>query len=102
MRTDADTDASGTEQAGRQRRGVRLFVALHLAAVGVIYAVAVTVGGGFAGPPMPPITVAMASPPKLSVGRTPAPALPMTQPLAPAPLPDWTRRAEIPAPWESR
>lgn len=104
MKPRAETDASGTEQAGRHRRGVRVFVALHLAAVGIIYAIAVTLGGGFVGPPMPPITVAMASPAAAPATRAPAP--PTTQPptphLAPAPLPDWTRRAETPAPWESR
>lgn len=104
MKPRGDTDASGTEQASGHRRGVRVFVALHLAAVGIIYAIAVTVGGGFAGPPMPPITVAMASPPAAPATRAPTP--PMAQPTtphhAPAPLPDWTRRAEIPAPWESR
>lgn len=104
MKPRADTDASAPEKAGGHRRGVRVFVALHLAAVGIIYAIAVTVGGGFAGPPMPPITFAMASPPAVPATRAPMP--PTTQPttphLAPASLPDWTRRAEIPAGWESR
>lgn len=96
------SDASGRAGAGRHRRGVRLFVALHLVAVGTIYAVAVSVGGGFAGPPMPPATVALASTP--AAPATPATAGPLSaaQPVAPAPLPDWTRRAEIPPPWDSR
>jgi hypothetical protein len=81
---------------------VWVFVALHVAAVGILYALAVTLGGGFVGPPMPPITGAMAVPSLVSAAPAPAPAQPTTQPLAPAPLPDWTRRAEIPAPWESR
>jgi hypothetical protein len=81
---------------------VRLFVALHLAAVGILYALAVTLGGGFGGPPMPPITGVTAAPSLASAAPAPAPAPPTTQPLAPAPLPDWTRRAEIAAPWESR
>ncbi|GAP36792.1 hypothetical protein ISF6_2632 [Piscinibacter sakaiensis] len=83
---------------------MRVFVALHLAAVGIIYAIAVTLGGGFAGPPMPPITVATASPPAVPVTRALAPptSQPTTSLLAPAPQPDWTRRAEIPAPWEPR
>jgi hypothetical protein len=98
----AGTDASGTGKAPGLGRGVRVFVALHLAAVGILYALAVTLGGGFVGPPMPPITGAMAAPPAVSAAPAPAPAPPTTQPLVPAPLPDWTRRAEIPAPWESR
>jgi hypothetical protein len=98
----ASTDASGTEKAPRLGRGVWVFVALHVAAVGILYALAVTLGGGFVGPPMPPITGAMAVPSLVSAAPAPAPAQPTTQPLAPAPLPDWTRRAEIAAPWESR
>jgi hypothetical protein len=98
----AGSDASGTEKAPRLGRGVREFVALHLAAVGILYALAVTLGGGFVGTPMPPITGAMAAPSPLSAALAPAPARPTTQPLAPATLPDWTRRAEIIAPWESR
>lgn len=102
MKPRAETDASGAGQASGPRRGVRVFVALHLAAVGMIYAIAVTVGGGFAGPPMPPITVAIASPPAAPATRAPTPPPPTTSLPAPAPLPDWTRRAELPAPWESR
>jgi hypothetical protein len=93
-----DTDASGAAEVDRDRRRVRLFVALHLAAVGIIYAVAVTVGGRFAGPPMPPITVTMAAP----ATRAPAPALSAEQSFNAAVLPDWAHRFEIPAPWESR
>ncbi len=97
-----DTDASGAAEVDRDRRRVRHFVALHLAAVGIIYAVAVTVGGGFAGPPMPPITVTMASPPAAPAKRAPAPALSAEQSFYAAVLPDWAHRFEIPAPWESR
>lgn len=96
-----EADASGTAQAGRHRRGVRIFVALHLAAVGTLYAAAVTVGGGFAGPPMPPIAHARASPPALPAAPALAPAAPERHAATPAFPPDWTRRAEIAAPWES-
>ena len=97
-----DTEAPEAARAGRHRRGVRLFVALHLGAVGAIYAVAVVVGGGFTGPPMPPLTVAMAKSqpiPAMPYPRIPVAAAPM---VGPAPRPEWTRRPEIAAPWESR
>jgi hypothetical protein len=87
---------------GSQRRRVRFFVALHLGAVGTIYAVAVVVGGGFAGPPMPPLTVAMARPEVAPTTQHPSVAAPVAVPAIPAALPDWTSRSEIAAPWESR
>lgn len=89
-----------------QRRRVRLFVALHLGAVGLLLAVALVVGGGFAGPTMPPVTstVALASV-KLPTSVA-APTLVATErdanPSVLTVLPDWTRSAEIPPPWESR
>lgn len=97
-----DTNASGEAELDRDRRRVRLFVAMHLAGVGIIYAVAVTVGGGFAGPPMPPITVTIASLPAAPATRAPALALSAEQSLNAAVMPDWAHRFEIPAPWESR
>lgn len=96
------TEATGATSTGRQRRSVRLFVALHLGAVGAIYAIALLVGGGFAGPPMPSPTVAMANPPALPAAAVPTAALRSAPATAPAPLPEWTRRPEIAAPWESR
>jgi hypothetical protein len=97
-----DTDASGAAEVDRHRRSVRLFLALQLAAVVVTYAVALTVGGGFAGPPMPPITVTMTSPPVAPTTRALDPALSSEQPFSAAVLPAWTRRPEVPAPWDSR
>ena len=87
---------------GSQRRRVRFLVALHLGAVGTIYAVAVAVGGGLAGPPMPPLTVAMARPEVAPTTQHPSVAAPVAVPAIPAALPDWTSRSEIAAPWESR
>lgn len=98
-----DTEAPEVTPASRHRRGVRLFIALHLIAVGAIYAIALVVGGGFAGPPMPPITTAMASPVHApTVPPAPFETMPTERPVAPATLPEWTRRTEIAAPWESR
>jgi hypothetical protein len=81
-------------------------VALHLGAVGTIYVVALVLGDGFAGPTMPPPTVAMASPQAALSAPGPtatSPAAPTFAPTAaPAPLPEWTRRAEVAAPWEPR
>lgn len=91
------------------RRGLRLFVALHLGAVGAIYAVALAIGGGRAGPPMPPLAAAVA----VAATRAPAPAS-QVEPTAhlvdptpsrtegPSTLPAWTQRAEVAAPWEAR
>lgn len=85
----------------RHRRSVRLFVALHLGAVGTIYAIALLVGGGFAGSPMPPIMMAMASPDHAPATLSePAETQSTDRSVAPVPVPDWTRRAEIAAPWE--
>lgn len=94
--------------SGQQRRGVRLFVALHLGAVGTIYAIALAVGGGFSGPPMPPIptmppirvapATPLAVPPALTLGG----AVPSPRTNAPARAPEWTQRAEVSAPWELR
>jgi hypothetical protein len=87
----------------RHRRGVRLFVALHLGAVGTIYAIALVVGGGFAGTPMPPITTAMASPDHVPATLPEgAETLTTDRSVAPVPVPDWTQRTEIAAPWEQR
>jgi len=77
-------------------------VALHLGAVVAIYEVAVVVGGGFAGPPMPPLTVAMASPQAALATPVPIATAPTAPTGSPAPLPEWTRRAEVAAPWEPR
>ena len=86
---------------GSQRRRVRFFVVLHLGAVGTIYAVAMVVGGGFAGPLMPPLTVAMARPEVAPATQHPSVAAPAAVPVAPSPTPEWTRRPEIAAPWET-
>lgn len=97
-----DAESSDAAPAGRHRRRVRRFVALHLGAVCVLYAVAVVVGGGFAGPPMPPLTVAMANPQSIPASPAPIVAVPGAAMVAPAPLPQWMTRAEIAAPWEAR
>lgn len=100
MKPEADSPDAVPER--RHRRGVRLFVALHLGAVGAIYAVAVVVGGGFSGPPMPLLTAAMAAPQPNPASPAPFVAVPGAQTAVPAPLPEWTRRAEVAAPWEPR
>lgn len=91
---------------GAQRRRVRLFVALHLGAVGLIYAVALFLGGGFAGPNWPPAasTLALASvqPPANPAPRGEAVPQPVAHPLPAAVQPAWTQRAELPPPWEAR
>ena len=97
-----DTEAPDALVAVRPRRGVRLFIALHVGAVGTIYAIALIVGGGFAGPPMPPLTVVMAQPPTTPAPLAPAVAAQRAPTFEPAPLPEWARRVEITAPWESR
>lgn len=93
--------ATAAVPGGDQRRRVRLFAALHLGAVGAIYALALFVGGGYAGPPMPATTgvasnapVAMHAPPPL------APEAPVT--TTESPLPAWARRVETMQPWEGR
>ncbi len=89
-----------------RRRRVRLFVALHLGVAGLIYAVALVIGGGFAGPTMPLVTHALTPESAKQLTNSAAPSRAVTEPVA-APstytgLPVWTQRAEIPAPWESR
>ena len=94
-----DTEAPGAVPARQPRRGVRLFVALHLVAIGTIYAVAWVVGGGFAGPPMPVPTAAMPNLPAIPPAPVPTAPRQQTQTVAQVPLPEWTRRAEVAAPW---
>lgn len=77
-------------------------MALHVGAVGAIYAVALVVGGGFAGPAMPPLTVAMDHPQPARATLAPRGMVSAAPLAAPAPEPDWTRRPQIAAPWESR
>ena len=100
MRPDAESPDAVPER--RHRRGVRLFVALHLGAVGAIYAVALVVGGGFTGPPMPPLPLAVAKPQPIAASPAPMVAVTGAQTAVPTPLPAWTGRAEIAAPWEPR
>lgn len=96
-----DATAPSTAPEGHQRRRVRLFVALHLGAVGVIYALALIVGGGFVGPPMPPLTGAPATAPASSLVPVQlAPSPPVVTREATA-LPEWAQRTEITRPWES-
>jgi hypothetical protein len=81
---------------------VRLFVVLHLAAVGVIYALAWVVGGGWGGPPTPRLTRAPATVPTahpLPKALAPNPPVVTAEPTA---LPSWAQRADIAPPWESR
>jgi hypothetical protein len=77
-------------------------VALHLGAVGTIYVVALVLGGGFAGPTKPLLTVTMAKPQPIPAMPVPRVAEAETPMVAPAPLPEWTKRPEIAAPWEPR
>jgi hypothetical protein len=97
-----DIEEPGGIPVGSHRPRVRLFVALHLAAVGTIYAVALVVGGGLAGPPMPPLAVAMAKAQPAPEVQSPLVVMPAALPVAPSPTPEWTRRPEIAAPWETR
>ncbi len=97
-----DIEEPGGIPVGSHRPRVRLFVALHLAAVGTIYAVALVVGGGLAGPPMPPLAVAMAKAHPAPEVQSPLVVMPAALPVAPSPTPEWTRRPEIAAPWETR
>lgn len=97
-----EAPAPSNTPEGDQRRRVRLFVVLHLGAVGAIYALALIVGGGWEGPPMPPLTVATVTAPAATLEpRQPVPAPPPVT-LDPAPLPEWAQRVEITRPWESR
>jgi hypothetical protein len=80
-------------------------VALHLGAVGLIYAVALVMGGGFAGPTMPvtgPLARASVKPPSSAAAPSQAVLHPAANPTVPMVLPEWTRRTEIAPPWESR
>ena len=100
MKPEAPAPSNAPE--GDQRRRVRLFVALQLGAVGATYALALIVGGGFEGPPMPPLTVASATAPDATLEpkqRVPAPP---ANTMEVAPLPAWAQRVEIIRPWESR
>ena len=96
-----DIEGPGGMPPGSRRRRVRLFVALHLGAVGTIYAVALVVGGGLSGPPMPSLAVAMAKAQPAPEAQLPLVTVPVELPVAPAPLPEWTRSPEIAAPWET-
>jgi hypothetical protein len=96
-----EIEERGATRGGAHRRHVRLFVALHLGAVGTTYAVALVVGGGVSDPPMPPLTMAMAKP-QAAPSVPPHVAMPMAVPVTPSPTPEWTRRPEIATPWESR
>jgi hypothetical protein len=94
--TFAQTGVRYTAKPGGQQRRIRWFVGLHLAAVGTVYAVASSIGGGW-NQPMPPL------PGTLSTATTPV-TLPMdakTDTRATgASQPEWTQRAELAAPWE--
>lgn len=97
-----DSQAASAAAAGGQRRRVRIFVALHLGAVGAIYAAALIVGGGFAGPPMAPLTAASASThrdaPRPTSHAQPVAATPSDAAAWPA----WMTRADVAAPWAPR
>lgn len=99
-----DLDALNPVTAGQHRRRVCVFVALHVIALGALYAAALVVGGAMAGPPMPLNAVAMAndSDKPRALARTEVVPLPRTDTSAPTGAPDWARRAEIPAPWDAR
>ncbi len=79
-----------------ERRRVRWFVSAHLAAVGTLYALALGIGGGWAGHLPPDLRVAA------------APAVTAVPTLAEAPAartverPDWAQRPELSWPWELR
>lgn len=83
--------------ADTHRRRVRVFVALHVGAVLVIYGLALSVGGGLMAPPVPP-DAAMALAPAPARVAVPLPAW-REPPATPAATPAWTQRAEVAAPW---
>lgn len=95
-------DAPKEARARPQGRRVQLFIAAHLLAVGAIYALALFVGGGVVGPPMPPAAVATAAPPAVRAAQAPVAAVQTPRTFAPTPLPDWAQRAEIAPPWVAR
>ena len=79
-----------------ERRRVRWFVAAHVAAVGMLYALALGIGGGWAEYLPPDLRVAAAS-------AVPAvPALAAAPAARTAELPDWAQRPELSSPWELR
>lgn len=92
--------APSTEDPSQSRR-VRLFVALHLGAVGAIYALAVAIAG-LAGPSMPPVPVAMAVHEGAPPATRHAAAVPATPDAGETPAPAWTQTAEVAPPWALR
>lgn len=90
------------DSAHQHRRGVRLFVGVHLAAVAAIYVIAVIVGGGFASPPLPTLTVAKANTSAARATSVRTDTQRSALPAATKPIPDWAGRAELAAPWEQR
>lgn len=97
---------AGPQRERANRRRVRLVVALHLLAVGLIYTITLVFGGGLAGPMRPPDAArpagSAAARPDTAVGPLPVTAASVTDPSAATGLPEWARRVEIAAPWEPR
>ena len=105
MKRAAEEPADDAAALRRSRRRVRVFVALHLAAALAIYAVALTLGGGFAEPPMPP-SWPSGSRPSMVVAPPPVPlaveAPASTVGAGAFDVPPWARRADVAAPWAPR
>lgn len=97
-----EVTATSAAPEGSQRRRVRLFVAVHLGALGEIYALALIVGGGFEGPPMPPLSEAPATAYASRLVPDKSAPIPPVVAWEPTALPAWEQRAEITRPWESR
>lgn len=100
--------AQGTAPAGaiaaeRERRASRLrwFLVGHVVAALVIFGLAVQVGGGFAGIPMPVATLAgtEAASSKPAGAKQPLADVPTTASEYRDSVPAWATQAEVSAPW---
>lgn len=85
-----------------QHRRVSLFVALHVGAVAVIYALALIIGGTHVTPPVPAASVGTVVASTSSGMASPQAPEPGPETLAPTALPAWAQRAETTLRWEDR
>jgi hypothetical protein len=83
-------------RAGGERRRVQIFIVAHMVAVGVIYGVAWTLGGGHATPPFPSNDVVLARAEPARAAATPPRAGRVEAAEMPTSLPD---RQEVAPPW---
>ena len=88
------------------RRTVAWFLAAHVGAASALLGIAASVGGGWAGPVMPPVQVASVLPQAMpAVGRTTAPSAAVDRrteaPSSPDLLPPWQVDADGRVHWRS-